>query len=257
MKRTGLPPADVKLPIVGQAGARLPSDKLKQLKEISTATAAATLHRAGLGGTTITGPRTTQPGATVVGQAVTLQFMPIRADIASTIDQEDYERSSALWHVLDAVQPDDILVIAAKGDMDSGCLGEMLVTYLKGRGGVAAVVDGAVRDWPKLQEIGLPLWVRGFTPNYATQSGLNPWAYNVAVDVCNVLVLPGDIIMADDDGVVCVPRNMVDVLLEEGSSKEDWETFSRQKLAEGGSIWKYYPLSGEGLAEYEAWRDAK
>jgi len=95
------------------------------------------------------------------------------------------------------------------------------------------------------------------TPNYATQSGLNPWAYNVPVDLCNVLVLPGDIILADDDGVVCLPINLVDILIEKGMSHEGWEEFSRQKLLEGGSIWKYYPLMGEGAEEYERWKKTK
>lgn len=254
MTTGGLPPADVTLPIKGTPGRRLSPDTLEKLKSVSTATASATLHKMGLSQVTITGPRPTSPGSSVVGQAVTLQFMPMRNDIGSTVAQEEYERTSALWHVLDVIEPGDILMIAAKGDMQTGCLGEMLLSYLKGRGGVGAVVDGCVRDWPNIKELDIPLWVKGFTPNYATQSTLNPWAYNVAVDLCNVLVLPGDVILADEDGVVCVPINLVDHLLKEGTSHEDWETFSRQKLAEGGSIWKYYPLKGEGLTEYETWR---
>ncbi len=253
MNLNNLPPADVILPISGKAGARLPAEKLEQLKQVSTATCSATLNHMGLTRATLAGPRPTQPGSSIVGQAVTIQFMPMREDIGSTVAQEEYERTSALWHVLDAIHPNDILVMAAKGDMRTGCLGEMLVTYLKGRGGLGAVVDGCVRDWPKIKQIGLPLWVKGFTPNYATQSGLNPWAYNVAIDACDVLVMPGDVILADDDGVVCLPLNMVDLVLEAGLSYEDWEAFSRQKLAEGGSIWKYYPLKDEGQEEYDAW----
>ena len=69
-----------------------------------------------------------------------------------------------------------------------------------------------------------------------------------------VLVLPGDIIIADDDGVVCVPQQMAQVILDHTLDHEAWEVFSRIKLAEGGSIWKYYPLSEEGWKEYEAWK---
>lgn len=257
MNLSGLPSADVELPISGQISKRLSPDKIEQLKQVSTATAAATLHKMGLSNATITGPRPTIPGSSIVGQAVTLQFMPMREDIGSTVEQEKYERTSALWHVLDAIQPGDILTIAAKGDLTTGCLGEMLLTYFKGRSGAGAIVDGAVRDWPKIEELEIPLWVKGLTPNYASQRNLNPWAYNVAVDMCGALVLPGDVILADDDGVVCVPVNMVDMLLEQGTKHEDWETFSRQKLAEGGSIWKYYPLMDEGIAEYEDWVKSK
>lgn len=249
-----IPQADVELPISGPPFRRLSSDKIEKLKGISTATASAMLHRCGLSQLTIAGPRPTIPGSRIVGQAVTLQFMPMRADIGSTVAQEDYERTLALWHVFEAIETGDVLVVAAKGDMKTGCLGEMLLTYLKGRGGVGAVVDGCIRDWANIKPLNLPLWIKGLTPNYATQTTLNPWAYNVPVDVCDVLVMPGDVILADDDGSVCVPFNCVDLLLEVGTSHEEWEAFSRRKLAEGGSIWKYYPLKDEGLAEYEAWQ---
>lgn len=252
-----IPPADIELPIKGAPGRRLQADKLAALKGISTATAAAMLHRCGLPHITISGPRPTIPDTRIVGQAVTLQFMPRRADLESDVTQEDYERKLALWHVMDAIEEGDILVVAAKGDQKTGCLGEMLLTYFKGRGGIGTIVDGCVRDWTSIKSLEIPMWIKGLTPNYATQANLIPWAYNVPVDVCDVLVMPGDIILADDDGAVCVPFKCVDLLLEVGTSHEEWETFSRQKLAEGGSIWKYYPLKDEGLSEYEAWRNSK
>lgn len=174
MNTAGLPPADVTLPIKGAFGRRLPPETLDKLRAVSTATASATLHKMGLGQVTITGPRPTIPGSRLVGQAVTLQFMPMRGDTGSTVAQEEYERTGALWHVLDTIEPGDILVIAAKGDMHTGCLGEMLFSYSKGRGGAGAVVDGCIRDWPNIEGLEIPLWVRGLTPNYATQTTLNP-----------------------------------------------------------------------------------
>ena len=96
MNLTGIPEADVTLPIKGQAGPRLDAEKLEKLKSISVATAAATLHKMGLSRPTITGPRPTIPGSRIVGQSVTLQFMPMREDIGSSVEQEKYERTSAL-----------------------------------------------------------------------------------------------------------------------------------------------------------------
>ena len=121
-------------------------------------------------------------------------------------------------------------------------------------GGVGVVVDGCVRDWPHIQEIDLPLWTKGFTPNYASQTHLFPWAYNVPVAVSGVLVMPGDIIIADDDGAVVVPQQMAAKVGQITREHEDWESFSRIKLSEGGSLYKYYPLDEEGRKEYEAWR---
>jgi regulator of RNase E activity RraA len=249
-----LPTPPVSLPIAGPAFERPDPALLRQLEGVGSATACAILHKLGLRNTFIQGPLPMRPGSKVVGPAVTLQFMPQREDILSGIQQEYAERSSALWHVFDSVQPGDVLAIQAHGDPYTGCLGEMLITYFKGRGGAGLVVDGYIRDWPRVQPLGVPLWSRGATPHYASQAGQMPWAYNVPIACSRVLVLPGDLLIADDDGAVLVPRLMAPAIVAATTAHEDWESFSRQRLAEGGSLWTYYPLSDEGRREYEAWR---
>jgi regulator of RNase E activity RraA len=249
-----LPPADVKLPIVGPAFQRPDRSLIEQLNNVSSATASATLHKMGIRQTFIEGPKPTQPDAKTVGSIVTLQFMPQREDVASGLGQEHSEKRSALWAALEAVQPGDVLVIAANADPYTGCLGEMLITYFKSRGGAGIVVDGYIRDWPHVKQLQVPLWVRGFTPNYASQSTLFPWAYNVPIACSRVLVLPGDIMIADADGAVVVPRQIAPQVAALTLEHEDWESFSRLRLSEGGALSKYYPLSEEGQKEYEAWR---
>ena len=255
MSETVLPRPDVALPITNGPFDRPDAELVEALRGVSTATASAILHKLGVRQTFIQGPTTRQPGAKVVGTTTTLQFMPQREDIASGLGQEYIEKTSALWHVFDSVQAGDILTIQANADPYSGCLGEMLISYFKGRGGVGIVVDGYIRDWPNVQKIGMPLWCRGFTPNYASQAGQYPWAYNVPIDCARVLVIPGDIVIADDDGAVLVPRAMASMVANGTRKIEDWEIFSRMRMAEGGSIWKYYPLSEEGEEEYIRWRD--
>ncbi len=249
-----LPAPSITLPIAGPAPDRPDPELVRQLYQVGSATASATLHKMGLRQTFIEGPTSRLPGAKVVGPAVTLQFMPQREDIASGLGQEASEQTSALWHVFDSVQTGDVLVVQAFGDPYTGCLGEMLMTYFKGRGGAGLVVDGMIRDWPHIKELGVPLWTRGATPNYASQASLFPWAYNVPIACSRVLVLPGDIIIADDDGAVVVPLRVAPGLLQQTLAHEEWEAFSRLRLAQGGSIWTYYPLSEEGRREYEAWR---
>ena len=199
-------------------------------------------------------PKPRVPGAKVVGPAVTLQFMPQREDVASGKAQEHVEKKSALWGVFDTVEAGDVLVVQAFGDPYTGTMGDMLTTYFMGRGGIGIVVDGSVRDWPKIRQMDLPLWTKGFTPNYASQTNLFPWAINVPIACSMVLVIPGDIIIADDDGAVVVPAKLAEFVLEQTIHHEEWEVFSRMRLREGGSIQKYYPLSDEGWEEYEAWK---
>jgi regulator of RNase E activity RraA len=246
------------LPLRGPEFARPDAKLVERLKAVGSATASAVMHRMGLRQTFIAGPTTRQPGAKVAGPVVTLQFLPKREDVmagvAEGVGEEHLEKATALWAVFEAVQPGDILAVQASGDIHTGCMGEMLVTYFKGRGGAGIVVDGCIRDWPNVQAIGTPLWTRGVTPNYASQATLFPWAYNVPVDLSRVLVLPGDLMIADDDGAVVVPAQMAEKVIAQTREHEDWEVFSRLRLSEGGRLSKYYPLNDEGRAEYEEWR---
>ncbi len=250
-------PDNIELPIVGPTYNRPDPKLVEQLRDVSSATAAATLHRMGIRQTYMDSPLPRTPGSKVVGPAVTLQFMPQREDVGSGKKQEGIEKRTALWSVFDAVEPGDVLVVQAFGDPYTGCMGDMLSTYFKGRGGVGIVVDGSIRDWPKIRQMDIPVWTKGFTPNYASQTHLFPWAYNVPIACSMVLVMPGDIIIADDDGAVVVPAKMAPMVVEHTLEHEEWEVFSRIKLLEGGSIMKYYPLNDEGWAEYEVWRDAE
>jgi regulator of RNase E activity RraA len=247
------PPADVSLPIQGKSFQRADSTLIEQLQDVSSATASAMLHRMGIRQTFVEGPRTMHPGAKVVGSVVTLQFMPQREDVVSGRGQEHSEKWSALWAVFETVRQGDVLAIQAYGDPYTGCLGEMLITYFKSRGGAGIIVDGYIRDWPRVKKIDVPLWTRGSTPNYASQSSLFPWAYNVPIACSRVLVLPGDIMIADDDGAVLIPRQVAPQLAQLTLEHEDWESFSRMRMSEGGTLAKYYPLSDEGRQEYEVW----
>lgn len=261
--RFSLPAAAVAhaLPIAGPPFQRPDPAVVRALQGVSSATASALMHRMGVRQTFIAGALPRQPRAKVVGPIVTLQFMPKREDvmagIALNVPEEQLEKATALWAVFETVEPGDMLAVQAFGDMQTGCMGEMLITYFKGRGGAGIVVDGCIRDWPRVQEIGTPLWTAGFTPNYASQGPFLPWAYNVPVALNRVLAIPGDIMIADDDGAVVVPAAMAEMVAEHTLKHEDWEEFSRMKLAAGGSLKRYYPLDAAGQAEYEAWAKRK
>jgi regulator of RNase E activity RraA len=226
------------------------------LARIGSATASGELSRLGIRDPHMHGPVSWSAGKTVVGPALTLQFMPKREDLYRVDEYADPEKQLHR-HVLYHTQPGDIVVVDARADMGSGVFGEMMLTYFKGRGGVGVIIDGCIRDYPKVKELGLGLWLRGVTPNFHTQTNIVPFAVNVPVACGNVLVMPGDIIVADDDGVVVVPIKLASQLLEKASEHAEWEDFSRMRLAEGGDLRTYYPLSEGARAEYEQWRKAQ
>jgi regulator of RNase E activity RraA len=89
------------------------------------------------------------------------------------------------------------------------------------------------------------------------QTDLMPFAVNVPIACGGALVLPGDIIVADDDGAVVVPASMAPAILRDASKHAEWEDFSRLRLSQGGDLNKYYPLADEVRDEYEAWRKAQ
>jgi regulator of RNase E activity RraA len=141
--------------------------------------------------------------------------------------------------------------------MKSGIFGDMMSTYFKGRKGAGMVIDGCVRDWEKIEALDIPIWIRGVTPNYHAQTDLMPFAVNVPVACANVTVLPGDIILADDDGAVCVPVALAEEMVEKAKKDHGWEDFSKEKLLAGESLQRYYPLHKDAWPEYEAWLAAR
>jgi regulator of RNase E activity RraA len=248
---------DITLPVRGDAYERADTDTVERLGRVSSATACAKLHGLGIRRTFVEGPRPLKPGYRVVGSALTLQFMPQREDLAAGDEQEYVERHTALWHVLEAVRPGDVLVIQAYGSRFSGCVGDILARYFQRQGGAGIVVDGRIRDSGKIRDLGLPVWSTGVTPHYASQSELFPWAYDVPVAVGGVLCMPGDLVVADDDGPVVVPRAMADQVVASAQDHEEWEVFSRRRLDEGARLSDYYPLTPDTRGEFEAWRSAQ
>jgi regulator of RNase E activity RraA len=236
---------------------RPPKELIEGLAEISSATAAGELHRLGIRSPHLVGPIPRTPGKKVIGPALTLQFMPKREDQYSVDEYADPEKQlhrHALYHT----RPGDVIVVDARADMSSGVFGEMMLTFFQGRGGIGAVIDGCIRDFPKvIKDLHLGLWLRGTTPNFHTQTNIVPFAVNVPIACGNVLVMPGDIIIADDDGAVVVPLKLAPELVQKAQAHVEWEDFSRMKLAQGGHLRKYYPLSQEARAEYEEWRKAQ
>jgi regulator of RNase E activity RraA len=243
-------------PIQTQDIQRPPQSLIDSLKEIGSATASGELKRLGIRNPFIQGPLAMTPGASIVGPALTLQFMPLREDLYPTSEYVEPERQLHR-HVLYHAQPGDVVVVDARGEMSSGIFGAMMMTYFRGRGGLGIVIDGCVRDSAEIKALGLGLWLRGVTPNFHTQTSIYPFAVNVPIACGGVTVMPGDLIVADDDGAVVVPIALAPELAHKAGEHTEWEEFSRLRLSEGGDLRKYYPLREDARAEYEAWRAAR
>jgi regulator of RNase E activity RraA len=232
---------------------RPPRSLIQALAPIGSATATSELRRLGIRNSFIQGPVCMTAGVSIVGPALTLQFMPKREDLYPESEYVEPEQQLHR-HVLYHTRPGDIVVVDARGDMTSGVFGAMMMTYFRGHGGLGVVIDGCIRDSAEIKQLGLGLWLRGVTPNFHTQTNIYPFAVNVPIACGGVTVLPGDLIIADDDGAVVVPVQLAPELASRASEHVEWEEFSRMRLAAGGDLRKYYPLTDAARGEYEEWR---
>lgn len=243
-------PADI------QDIARPSTEICEALARIGSATCSSELSLLGFRDPQICGPRPLKAGRSVAGPAVTLQMMPQRPDLFDADEYEDPSRQLNR-HVLYRAQPGDIVAVDARGDMASGVFGEMMLTFLEQRGGAGVVVDGCIRDSATAATLDLPIWVKGVTPNHPSQTNLMPFAVNVPIACGGVLIMPGDILVADDDGIVVVPISMAPDVIEKASAHAEWEKFSLYKLRQGADLNTYYPINPGIEAEYQAWRAAQ
>ena len=232
---------------------RPPKSMIEALKEIGAATVAGTLGHMGYRNPHMVGPVAQNHGKSIVGPALTLQFLPQRPDLFNEGEYADPE-TQLHRHVLYHAQEGDVVVVDARGDMSSGVFGDMMSTYFKGRGGAGIVIDGVMRDRPNVEKLDLALWLRGWTPNYHVQVSIFPSAVNVPIACGGVMVIPGDIIMADDDGMVVLPQSMAESVIEDSRKHAEWEVFSREKLMQGADLRRYYPLHPDAEGEYQEWR---
>lgn len=232
---------------------RPPQHLVEGLRHLGAATIAGTLGHMGFRNPHMTGILPQTHGKSICGPALTLQCLPQRPDIFSEGEYADPE-TQLHRHVLYHVQEGDVVVVDARGDMRSGIFGDMMSTYFKGRGGAGIIIDGVMRDRPNVEKLDLALWLKGWSPNYHVQTDIFPNAVNVPIACGGVTVMPGDIIVADDDGAVVVPVSMAARVIEDGQKHAEWEEFSRLKLMAGEPLQRYYPLHPDAQGEYEAWR---
>jgi 4-hydroxy-4-methyl-2-oxoglutarate aldolase len=153
----------------------------------------------------------------VIGTAVTVKTVP--------------DDNLAPYAALDVLQPGDILVIACGGWTGSAVIGDLIVGMFKNAGTVAVVTDGAVRDVVGLEQVGLPIFARGLTPNSPQKNG--PGAVGVDITIGGVTVGAGDLIVADRDGVVVLPRGQVADAVAAVRAIKDKESKIEAAIAKG------------------------
>jgi 4-hydroxy-4-methyl-2-oxoglutarate aldolase len=193
---------------------RTDAELVKRLGSLGVATAHEAYGRFGLMKPYL---RPVWSGAETSGTAVTVLAQP---------------GDNWMIHVaVEQCQPGDILVVGCTTDNTDGMFGDLLATSLMARGVKGLVIDAGVRDAKSLREMGFPVWSKAISAKGTVKATLG--AVNVPVVCAGINVVPGDVVVADDDGVVVIGRKDAADVVARGEKRVADEDGKRQKLAAG------------------------
>jgi 4-hydroxy-4-methyl-2-oxoglutarate aldolase len=183
----------------------------------------------------VDGLQVLRPGKKLVGRAVTLQLMPVRADVADAQAAEWKAKGGArLSHqtVIDMLGPGDVLVVDVGGNIEAGgIVGDNLAYYIMKTTGAGFVIDGAIRDLEGIAAFDMAGYFRGATPPAIRNVMVT--GINVPVRVGNTTVLPGDVVLGDREGVYFIPPHLVQDIVDAADITHIHDEWTRLKFDEG------------------------
>jgi 5-oxopent-3-ene-1,2,5-tricarboxylate decarboxylase / 2-hydroxyhepta-2,4-diene-1,7-dioate isomerase len=236
-------------PAAPAAASRLTPEAEAALRQVSTATLTVQLTRRGIQTTFLSGLRPTRTDLGMVGYARTLRYVAIRADVRESMKgSEDAQK-----RVVESISAGDVLVMEARGDTTAGTIGDILAARVLARGGAGIVTDGGVRDTPGVADLDIPTYYRAANASSLWNAHI-PMDLDVPVTCAGVLVMPGDVIVGDAEGVVVLPFALAEEIAHAALEVEQREAFALERVKAGESFRGLYPLSDERRPEYENWK---
>jgi regulator of RNase E activity RraA len=238
---------------MSEARSGLADDTRRLLELTSTATLTTQLFKRGLRNTFMQRVRRLTPVRSVmVGEAFTLRMIPAREDL----DHPGMfaERSHPQRRAIEECPAGAVLAIDCRKDTRGGCLGDILITRLLERGVAGVVTDGAMRDVPQIEAIAIPVYAGGAAApaSFGIHHAVD---LNQPIACGDVAVFPGDVLVGDGEGVVVIPRDLVDEVARDAAEQEQLESWILKEVKAGRGIFGLYPPDEATRARYQDWRE--
>jgi len=227
----------------------LTADLKARINSVGTATLSAQLRKLGYNNVSIDGLHSTRPDARLLGLARTLRFIPNREDLF----ESHGGGFNAQKRAFDTLNPDDVLVIEARGETGTGTVGDILALRAQVRGAAGIVTDGGVRDLVAVAALDIPTYYANAHPAVLGRRHV-PWDTDLTIACGGASVQVGDLIVGDADGVLVIPPFLIEKVVDGAIEQERQESFIAEMVAAGESVDGLYPLAGEWKARYEAWK---
>jgi regulator of RNase E activity RraA len=226
------------------------STTVSNLREAGTASITSQLRKRGIRNIFIAGAKAlNRDPRPFAGEAFTLRFIPMREDLSRSdiLSDPDYPPRKAV----EVTPRGEVLVVDCRGENRAGIFGDILALRLQLRGVAAIVSDGPMRDVAQLREMELPIYCNGAAspPTLTVHFGAD---LDCPIACGGVAVIPGDVIVGDDDGVVVVPRGLADEVARDALEQEELEVYLKAQIAAGKPIGGVYPADEATMAAYRA-----
>lgn len=217
---------------------------------VTTATLTTVLLKKGVRFCYIAGSRPILPGATrrIVGPAFTLRFTPTREDLATV---ESWSSPTSTRAAIEAMPEGCVAVADAMQNTAAGIFGDILCARMARKGVAGLVTDGMVRDGAGVIGTGLPVFCQGYVAP-ASVAALNFVGWQETIGCGGVTVVPGDIIVADQDGAVVIPAALAEAVVAAAVEQERLEAWIMAEVEKGLKLPGLYPPDAETRARYEA-----
>lgn len=235
---------------------KVPDALLDKVKAMSVEEAWGILRSRGYQSQYADGFQILHPGQKLVGRAVTAQYLPVRPDLEEVLQREAKASgmpSSTNQKVIDLLQLNDVPVVDLMGASPGNNFGgDNLHAAIYGATRTGAVVDGTIRDLEGIHELGSQVYFRAAHP--AAVAGVTVIGINIPVKVGGAIVMPGDVVLGDREGVIFIPPHLVQEIVETAERTHIHDEWTKQKFLTG----KYKaselyggPLSPELKKEYD------